>query len=185
MTDLTTTVQSNGVLLQWNPILGSIGCRVEGGLAPSGSLQTLTAMGEDVDSYFVSQGKLKSGKTYRWHVQCGCSKSKVGDWSVWDEFTWNGGSGLVADEGKSMPADMQVFPNPTSSELHVSLSRDIMGLTSIKVFDAMGSMVHTTSAKINAGDVSFTLDLGHLSSGIYVLELSSDDIAIRKRFVKE
>ena len=185
VTNLTTEVQPTGIVLQWDPIPGSIGCRVEGGIAPSGGLQTFTTLGAEVESYFVNQSKLKSGKTYRWRVQCGCSNSMIGDWSVWNEFTWSGGSGLIGGNDKSLSQDVWLYPNPASTELQVTLYREIAGVTHIAVFDARGSMVYVASEKTNAGDASFTVDLSQLSSGIYVLEVTGDDMAIRKRFVKE
>lgn len=184
VTNLSTTEQSNGILLQWDPIAGSIGCRVEGGIAPSGGTQTFTVMGDAVSSFFVNQSKLQSGKDYRWRVQCGCSYSVIGNWSVWDEFSWSGGSGLMAAKNDADAEEIVLYPNPASTELQVVWTSEIKGPMEIAVLDASGSRVLVESREMSSNTQSATLDVNGLSTGVYVVQVTSGTTLMTKRFVK-
>lgn len=172
-------ILTNGVELSWDPVIGSIGCQIQGGVAPAGGLQTITKMGADLESAFVSKNKFSAGKTYRWRVRCGCATNVIGNWSAWGEFTWPGGAAPLS----ATPTDeegLTIYPNPTEGALNVVLD-GAEGRHSIAVFDFTGKM---TNLVTEFDGNSTVLDLTSLPSGVYILEVTGTDGVAREKFVK-
>lgn len=69
--------------------------------------------------------------------------------------------------------EINIFPNPTSGELHISMAKE--ELKSMRIFSALGIFV-TDFQRTNS------LDVSNLEEGIYFLELTSDK---GERFVKK
>jgi hypothetical protein len=70
-----------------------------------------------------------------------------------------------------------LLPNPAEGLVH--LRRTQGGAAQVLVYDARGARVHT--AQISGRDA--VLDLAHLGSGLYVVELGSGGPAVRRRLV--
>jgi len=103
VTGLAAANQANGVLLTWNPIPGSLGCRIQGGLASGGPLQEFQVIQPNLSQFFVPQSQLVNGLTYRARVRCGCSLTVGGAYSPFVNFTRTppGPAGLVQNDGPS------------------------------------------------------------------------------------
>jgi hypothetical protein len=97
VTGTTETFQANGVLFSWNPIPGSLGCEIQGGLASGGPTQTFQVIQPNLSQFFVPQGQLNPGTNYRWRVRCGCSFTVGGPWTPYQNFLWNPGAGIAQD----------------------------------------------------------------------------------------
>ncbi len=73
-------------------------------------------------------------------------------------------------------SEFTVFPNPTKDWLEIK--SDNATINSVRLFDSYGRMI------VSSKNVS-KLDLSHLSSGIYFLEIESETHSIRKKIIKE
>lgn len=87
--------QSNGVMLTWNPIPGSIGCEVRASRADGAGGRRIRILGENVSERFIPQSLMTPGTTYRWRVRCGCTTSIVGPNTEWRFFIWDPSAGMV------------------------------------------------------------------------------------------
>ncbi|TVZ52568.1 M36 family metallopeptidase [Dokdonia sp. Hel_I_53] len=86
------------------------------------------------------------------------------------------GSDSFVDNGATALTSMNLYPNPVSSTLNV----DLNGATADKVvvYNLLGQRVV---------DQKFTpsLDVARLESGIYIIEVTSGDTVLNKRFIKK
>lgn len=78
-----------------------------------------------------------------------------------------------AEEASALASTLVVSPNPTSDVVSVSSSAAIVGL---KVYSTTGTLV--------AVSTSSSVSLGGLSSGLYILEVSTANGVVRKTVVK-
>ncbi|MDC3220399.1 T9SS type A sorting domain-containing protein [Flavobacteriales bacterium] len=76
--------------------------------------------------------------------------------------------------------DFNIYPNPTSAVLNVTLTESVSN-QKILVYSLLGKVV--MSATMN-GDAT-SLDLNHLSSGVYYIEMNGSQKQLRKRIVLE
>lgn len=72
----------------------------------------------------------------------------------------------IADITKSF----QCYPNPSSSEIHISITADTFGTNEISIYDMMGRKVFATTISNEVGVSEFTLN-PNLSLGVYVLRV--------------
>lgn len=89
----------------------------------------------------------------------------------------------VTATGISSPVDFQfsVAPNPVRDLLLVSIDRPAGSVLTLRVMDATGKVVASTSFTGNATE----LNVASLAAGVYMLELVDGDLAVRTRFVKQ
>ncbi|TGV04117.1 T9SS type A sorting domain-containing protein [Flavivirga rizhaonensis] len=69
-----------------------------------------------------------------------------------------------------------IFPNPASSIVRISSPTD--ALTQIRIFNALGKVVHQSEVRLNND-----IDVSNLKSGIYILSAISDRQSISKKLV--
>ena len=75
-------------------------------------------------------------------------------------------------------ATPQLYPNPATNQLEITLPLNLKGRVHlITVRDLTGKMVKTTS-------YVESIDVRHLDSGVYLLELSGKDVIVSSRFLK-
>jgi hypothetical protein len=77
-----------------------------------------------------------------------------------------------------MPDPLQVFPNPTSSFLHVQSSDPSQELESVTIYDGMGQPVFT--ARIPQRQGYLDCDVSFLRSGTYIIEMNTTKGRYRK-----
>ncbi len=170
VTGLTSSVQANGVVLTWNPIPGSLGCQIEGGLNSSSSLQQFQVIQNELSTFFVPASQLPlANQTYRWRVRCGCSLNPpiAGPWTPFSTFFWpsNNKSGLVSQ------TVLQLYPNPSTGLIQVSYFSESDGKIDLRIYDLMGRAVYVENNNVRSGNSEIQLDLGHLAPGIYMVEI--------------
>ncbi len=240
VTGTASTTLPNGILLTWNPIPGSLGCQIQGGLASGGPQELFQVIQPALSQFFIPQGQLTAGQTYRWRVRCGCSFTVGGPFTPYSNFTWNPGGGraqgltvqefahrydgktfatpetgfrgvigvdldhvpsITLMEGnkelrKRLPAveivktplvaqsaPFDVFPNPTTGTVNVRFDAVNEGLVTVRVFDAVGKLVHAEAVGANNGINLITLELAKLERGLYTLELVQDGTRSTERVV--
>jgi hypothetical protein len=82
----------------------------------------------------------------------------------------------IAETTKNAITDMMLYPNPTASILNVTSTS---GDASYKIYNMLGQTV------MNGKLVNYSVDVSNVSSGAYILEVSSEGQFVRKRFVKQ
>ncbi|MCR5550335.1 MAG: C10 family peptidase [Bacteroidales bacterium] len=81
--------------------------------------------------------------------------------------------------------DLTVYPNPASDAIHVRFSLDEVSAVNCRLTDLSGKTLRTESIPAESGENSYTIDVSSLSSGFYMLEMStSKGKAVRKVMVQ-
>lgn len=75
---------------------------------------------------------------------------------------------------------VQVFPNPFSN--HVNIRTDELGIEEVRVLDSSARLLNTFTTQNRPS--SATLELSHLSAGLYFLEIRTSEGFITKKIVK-
>jgi hypothetical protein len=181
---LTTVVQPNGVLLSWDPIPGSLGCQIQGGIAGSTALTLIQVNEPEMSSFFIPPSQLPVNDTYRVRVRCGCSLNPpvAGAWTSFQNFNWNNASGLMPQAENSFAATnerLEAFPNPSQGALTVQINAQVDGIMYIRLYDMQGKMVFAESKAALAGANQFNFDFGNLPESIYLLQVGGDHLPVQ------
>lgn len=75
---------------------------------------------------------------------------------------------------------IKAYPNPFNGE--INLAYDFQAGDAITVYNAQGQEVY--SARINAQSASQTIDLGELSTGVYIVQVFSDGQLMQRKLLK-
>lgn len=81
---------------------------------------------------------------------------------------------LSTEEVALRPLDFTVYPNPAKATLNIQTTENIQTIT---IFDMTGKQVLTTDEK--------TIDVSRLQSGMYILQVTSNQKNSTKRFIKQ
>ena len=81
--------------------------------------------------------------------------------------------------GSDLFSGIRIYPVPANEQLHLE---EVGSVSSIRVYDITGTMIMNTE---NDGQSSMTLDISHLSAGVYMLRMDSDTESGVVRFVKK
>lgn len=81
--------------------------------------------------------------------------------------------------------DLTVYPNPASNAIHVRFNLDEASAVNCRLTDLAGKTLRTESISAESGENDYTIDVSSLSSGFYMLEMStSKGKAVRKVMVQ-
>ena len=72
-------------------------------------------------------------------------------------------------------SSMRIFPNPTSGLVRVEFPMPSAGTAEVRVLSLTGAQLSWTKGQFNAGTSSIDLDLRGLASGIYLLEVQTEE----------
>ncbi len=78
------------------------------------------------------------------------------------------------------PSQIKVFPNPAADQLTVDLSAlDLTGVLTVRVYDLAGKMLMATE---KPAEKQLSLNIGQLGTGQYVLQITSSELIMGKKF---
>lgn len=69
-------------------------------------------------------------------------------------------------------ASMDIFPNPVNETLNLQINSRITGDYTVRILDLMGKVVTTTAISLQNGEQINNIPVNHLSTGMYVVQLS-------------
>ena len=117
-------------------------------------------------------------------------------WIAEDQFTLdNNGMYYVSVWGKdltgsiatgiqegSLYRQLNVYPNPVADDhINIQMPSEITGHFTVKVFDAHGKIV-CNETKLS-GRQAVRLNVSHIENGVYVIQLTGDEIHYQTRFI--
>ncbi len=186
-TGLNANVGQNGVLLTWNSVPGSIGCRVEGRRVGAPSTQTqIDIPVAGASQLYVPNSILQPNKTFQWRVICACSLNPLvtTPYSPFNFFTTGAPSAGFTSEGGEFSAvdseiTLNVYPNPTDGMVNLSTNIEQYD---VEVYDMTGRRVHH---RANVNSLNASVDLRHLSSGTYFVTVRSGELTETKYIIKK
>ncbi len=166
----------NTVLLTWNPVPGSIGCRILArAVGSSNTITVATIVGNAPSQYTAQSNLLSNGVAVQWRVICACSTNPLvtTPFSPWNTFVynWNSNKSFTpdADLGTNSGVNLEggrVYPNPTlnSTFLNTKMSEGDV----IVIRDISGMTVTSTIAPADS-DV-LEIDLKRYAAGVYFIQ---------------
>lgn len=87
----------------------------------------------------------------------------------------------VEDHWLADVQNLTIYPNPTTSGIHIYLANDSQDLSEIKIFNLLGQLVWS----LNRTSLNEALDVSFLTSGVYLLTIKINGIPIAsQRFMK-
>ena len=87
--------------------------------------------------------------------------------------------------GYSIPewhsADFELFPNPTDGKVNLVVNEAPHGKAIIEVYNLLGERMMSKSTGCMQKGETYTLDLSHLISGLYIIKLSTENGSCSKK----
>ncbi|HCQ14946.1 MAG TPA: hypothetical protein DIU20_01715 [Cryomorphaceae bacterium] len=93
-------------------------------------------------------------------------------------------AGIGLDEN-AIARGMTIYPNPVQSKMQLELHNRTGSSIDIRILAMDGKEVYRKSEKELNGDSQWTLDLGKLAKGVYILEVTTENSVMRERLIKE
>ncbi len=84
------------------------------------------------------------------------------------------GTSTVGLAEKTTETNLQIFPNPSSGVVHVSISQS--GSYQLELMNILGQVVFTENIR-STDNESIRVDLGHLASGVYLLNIRGENFS--------
>lgn len=81
---------------------------------------------------------------------------------------------------------VSIAPNVINGNATVHIMNDETATATMRIIDAMGSVVLTETLQLNAGSTYFTLNASGLRAGAYMMQImSADGSLVHERFIKQ
>ncbi|MDO7875786.1 T9SS type A sorting domain-containing protein [Hymenobacter sp. ASUV-10] len=146
------------------------------------------------------------GELVAWHWDFGDGSSYDGPTPPWHRYATAPGPGLqvrltvtnnlgcqhtttllpLASRAQQLQARLTLYPNPATEAVTVALDGlRPQATVPLEVVNALGQVVHQTTATPHHGALSQKLDLRTLPAGIYVVRLRTQEGTITKRLVRQ
>jgi uncharacterized delta-60 repeat protein len=81
--------------------------------------------------------------------------------------------------------NIEVFPNPVQSYVQIQLPGGIKGDVKINVTDLAGKTVRTKDVQLQGSSLSVSLQMNEFAKGMYLVNVSSDNLNFSQRIIKE
>jgi PKD repeat protein len=94
------------------------------------------------------------------------------------------GAQLEADGSGISEPTLDLFPNPTSDQLNVTLASGIQGRVTMEIADPQGRLIRVQQWDKESEILTESLNVGDLPKGTYLIRILQEDQVILKRFVK-
>ncbi len=111
--------------------------------------------------------------------------SMIGSGLVSSGFTINvvDSSTILSDAYFDRSFDLNLWPNPAQEKLQLRFTAETGAPVTMRVYDLTGKMIYATNRPVAPGENTFELVLNAFESGIYTLELISDEARWIQKFV--
>lgn len=91
---------------------------------------------------------------------------------------------LSVGDNKIKNSEVQLYPNPSTDILNVRINTSEIGDATLKVYDILGKTLFSSELILNGNLASTTVDVSAWNSGTYFAEITSQNGAITKRFIR-
>ena len=86
-----------------------------------------------------------------------------------------GNVGIYVNELEADDHNFEVFPNPSQGDVNLSLKLNKASLIEVRIFNLQGQVVEYFNLGEMAGTVKEPLELKHISTGAYFIEVETDE----------
>lgn len=87
----------------------------------------------------------------------------------------------VSIEEQELQNSMEVFPNPTHGQFHLTFNAKKSNNYSVNITNALGAIVYRSAVDVVAGKVDKMIDLSEMSKGVYMINVSDGTATVSKR----
>jgi phosphatidylserine/phosphatidylglycerophosphate/cardiolipin synthase-like enzyme len=95
---------------------------------------------------------------------------------------FNAGTPLALEEIDPSSASFNLYPNPANGMVTLSLPKEVTGTITLRIFNRLGQLMLDEKVTSNNGN-GLTLDLNHLSDGLYFVDLSGKNFKSTEKLV--
>ena len=89
---------------------------------------------------------------------------------------------LDIDEYNSIPAEVNIVPNPNNGQMHIDFE-NLEGRTSVKVFDMTGNQIDAFETTINSNRYNYEYNMKRYADGIYFFVVSNNNRVLTKKVI--
>ena len=89
---------------------------------------------------------------------------------------------VLGVEESSLEAGVTMYPNPAQAEVTIANNSNIL-LEKATMYDVNGKLVNTTD--LSDMTTEKTIDISQLASGVYIVQIESENASVVKRLIKE
>jgi hypothetical protein len=89
---------------------------------------------------------------------------------------------FLATETNQIADVFKVYPNPTSGLVNITLPM-VTNQVDVAVYDLFGKIIYAANLSKQDKVQSMTMDLSHLSSGIYILHIVTDSKTTSRKLI--
>lgn len=133
------------------------------------------------DPSYQCTSPLDKNTVYYWKVRA-ISSLDTSAWSTTYSFKIEGYAG-IGDEFTSGSVD--IYPNPTSDNVNLSINSFASDLYYISITDITGKMIYQEEIECKSGENNVNINMGDARKGIYLVNIRKQDKTITKKlFVK-
>jgi hypothetical protein len=127
---------------------------------------------------------LSKNTTYKWQVTASCLGSTFGP-TTGPDFITGVASTVTSDaatgpeitmlESSLMQLQVKAYPNPTTGDITLSMTGFDEGQVVIRVIDIFGKTVMNTGHYLVRGRGTMPMQLGNVTNGVYLIQVSQKD----------
>jgi len=171
--NLSTTLLSNKVRLQWGGIANSVACQIKAKrIIPVGPAPQQNVIGIERQTTDVPFSLLGLGTSWEWQVRCACATTpSVIATALSAKDTFAVPAVRVADIA-SLTADL--FPNPATDQLNVIVDAAAAGMAEYTVVDLLGRTLIAGQFQVEAGRNTLPLSVSSIENGVYFIRLEQN-----------
>ena len=93
-------------------------------------------------------------------------------------------SWLGLEDENEVNAEVNLYPNPVTNVLNISISTDVLTNSNIEIFDVSGKKIATINEGLNnAQKIEYSTQ--NLAKGIYYVKVTMNNTTVVKKFVKQ
>jgi hypothetical protein len=175
-----TNITSNSAKISWGPATGASSYNLEYKLQTSSTWTDLT-----VNNISKKITGLQPSKKYQYRVRSFCSSvgNIYSSWTAIKQFTTAPQKSLLTQEETGL--SISLYPNPGKGEIHLDIGLENDETVTLTIFDLTGKKVYATANALGAGMNSLQLNLDHLSPGLYMAEVKTNEEKIIRKLVIE
>lgn len=164
--------------------------------APSVTLSALPTLCINDPSITLTQGS-PAGGAYSGTNVTGNTFNPISTGTITVTYSFTNGSGCSGVASSNIVVnscvgineiafdDVNVYPNPASNSITVSINKLLVGKIKVGIMDMQGKILLTHQTANNSGLYQTTLDLSELAQGIYFLQIAVDENVSFRKIVKE
>ena len=145
------------------------------------------ALNTQEDVWYYLGGTSAPDQTY-WTVDFipGTNTARFGTYGrgIWDFKVDDGSVSGISPAIKST-AELQLFPNPATYEINISIENEKASPAEIIIYDLGGKIIYTEKINAPEGKFSHLIALKNIPSGVYLMQYKNNDSVISKKFVRE